>query len=97
MGKAVTNARLTELSVNLKNHIDVTIDEHLEKLTERHEALTQTVEIIASMQKDNERRAAERGAEFDRRMGQVLESITRLGNIAESHDHRQDDLEDRPH
>jgi uncharacterized protein YqfA (UPF0365 family) len=55
------------------------IDERLEKLTERHEALTQTVEIIAAMQKDNERLSAERSAAIDRRMGQVLEAITQLG------------------
>lgn len=32
----------------------MTIDERLEKLTERHEALTQTVELIARMQLENE-------------------------------------------
>jgi hypothetical protein len=79
-------------NLGLKYHIKVTIEERLEKLTERHEALTQTVEIIATMQKDNERRFAE----TDRRMGQVLEAITQLGHIAESHDHRLDNLEDRP-
>jgi hypothetical protein len=36
----------------------MTIDERLEKLTERHEALTQTVEIIASMLRENEARIA---------------------------------------
>jgi hypothetical protein len=64
----------------------VTIDERLE-------ALTQTVEIIAGMQRDNERRFAE----TDRRMAQVLEAITQLGHIAESRDHGLDNLEDRPH
>lgn len=68
----------------------MTIDERLEKLTERHEALTQTVEIISAMQKENERRFAE----TDRRLIQVLETIVRLGHIAESHDHRLDRLED---
>jgi hypothetical protein len=66
------------------------IDERLEKLAERHEALTQTVEIIAAMQKENDRRFAER-------MGQVLEAITQLGHIAESHDHRLDNLEGNSH
>ncbi len=66
------------------------IEERLDKLTERHEALTQTVEIIVAMQKDNERRFAE----TDRRLVQVLEAIVQLGNIAESHDHRLDRLED---
>ncbi len=37
----------------------MTIDERLEKLTERHEALTQTVEIIAGMQREGEKRMAE--------------------------------------
>ena len=32
----------------------MTIDERLDRLTERHEALTQTVEIMASMQQRNE-------------------------------------------
>ena len=33
----------------------MTIDERLDKLTERHEALTQTVELIAHMQQENEK------------------------------------------
>ncbi|MGD1070064.1 MAG: hypothetical protein ABSB15_07975 [Bryobacteraceae bacterium] len=80
--------------------MNVSIEERLEKLTERHEALTQTVEIIAVMRKENEKRFAERAAENDRRFaetdrrtGQVLEGITQLGHIAESHDHRLDNLE----
>ena len=32
----------------------MTIDERLDRLTERHEALTQTVELIAHMQRENE-------------------------------------------
>jgi hypothetical protein len=45
------------------------IDERLEKLTERHEALTQTVEIIANMQRENERR-----------MGLLQENMNQLGD-----------------
>ena len=81
----------------------MTIEERLEVLTARHEALTQTVEIIAGMQKENERRFAEnerrfaetdrRFAETDRRLGQVLEAITQLGHIAEAHEHRLDRLD----
>ena len=71
----------------------MTIEERLEKLTERHEALTQTVVIIAGMQKENEKRFAE----TDRPVGQVLEAITQLGHIAESHDHRLDNLEGNSH
>jgi hypothetical protein len=35
------------------------IDERLERLTERHEALTQTVDLIAAMQLANDKQIAE--------------------------------------
>lgn len=63
----------------------VTIDERLEKLTERHEALTQAVDLLAAMYQQNERRLA-----------QVLDAINRLANIAEAHDVRLDDHERPP-
>jgi prefoldin subunit 5 len=37
----------------------MTIDERLEKLAERHEALTQTVDLLAAMHQQNERRMAQ--------------------------------------
>lgn len=58
------------------------IDERLEKLTERHEALTQTVEIIAGMQRENELK-----------IGQVVDAIGRLVRVAEIHEQRLDDLD----
>jgi flagellar biosynthesis/type III secretory pathway chaperone len=58
------------------------IDERLEKLAERHEALTQTVELLLAMNQQNEKR-----------MGQALDAIIRLTNIAEAHDIRLDDRE----
>ncbi|MGO4885252.1 MAG: hypothetical protein ACLP59_31170 [Bryobacteraceae bacterium] len=61
------------------------VDERLEKLTERHEALTQTVDLLAAMLQQNERR-----------MAQVLDAINRLANIAEAHDVRLDDQERLP-
>ena len=83
----------------------MTIDERLEKLAERHEALTQTVEIMAGMQRENDRRWAEtdkrwaetdkRFAETDRRISQLMEAITSLANIAGAHEQRLDDLENR--
>ena len=42
------------------------IDERLEKLTARHEALTQTVEIIARMQKKNEEQFGKTGENIER-------------------------------
>jgi len=60
----------------------MTIDERLEKLAERHDALTQAVDLLAAMLQENERR-----------MAQVLDAINRLANIAEAHDVRLDDHE----
>lgn len=50
------------------------LDERLDRLTARHEALTQTVEIIAGMQQKNEAR-----------IGEIREFINRLAHIADAH------------
>jgi hypothetical protein len=68
----------------------VTIDERLEKLTERHEALSQTVELIANVQRENEQRFATVTRNFE----VVLDSIKRLENIA-AHEQRLDDIENQ--
>lgn len=60
----------------------MTIDERLEKLTGKHEALTQSEELMASENRER-----------DRRMGEVMEAIARLLHIAEIHEHRIDRLE----
>ena len=57
----------------------MTIEERFEKLTERHEALTQTVEIMTAMQHENEQR-----------MAQMMDVINRLANIAAAHEERLD-------
>jgi hypothetical protein len=58
------------------------IDERLERLVERHEALTQTVELMAL---ENQKR--------DERLGQIMEGIARLLHVAEIHEQRLTDLE----
>jgi hypothetical protein len=60
----------------------MTIDERLERLTERHEALTQTVELMAA---ENQQR--------DRRMGEIMEGIASLVHVAEIHEQRIERLE----
>jgi hypothetical protein len=67
---------------------NMTIDERLGKLTERHEALSQTVELIAGMQRENEKlfRENERFALVTRNFEVVLDSIKRLENIAVAHE-----------
>jgi hypothetical protein len=67
----------------------MTIDERIEKLTERHEALTQSVEI---MQHENERKIGL----LTTLMAQTHEDIAALARIAEAHEHRIDRLEDQP-
>ena len=59
------------------------IDERLDRLTERHEALTQTVELIAAAQIKN-----------DERMAELTETMTRLANIIIAHEQRIENLED---
>lgn len=80
----------------------MTVDERLERLTERHEALTQTVDMIAGMHRENERLMEEgfRKNEEAQQANQVLirqvvERIDSLARIAQAHEHRISDLEDR--
>ena len=62
----------------------MTIDERLEKLTERHEALTQTVEMLTI-----DIRALATASEAQRI------SIEMLADVAHSHQQRLDRLEGR--
>jgi hypothetical protein len=55
-----------------------------EQLKERHEALTQTVELLAL---ENRQIAAE-NKERDKRLGQIMEGIGRLLSVAEIREHR---------
>jgi hypothetical protein len=61
----------------------MTIDQRLDRLTERHEALTQTVEFIAAAQ-----------LKADERMAQLMDTMNRLGNIIIAHEERIEHLED---
>ena len=60
----------------------MTIDERLERLTERHEAQTQTIGLLTH--DVSELRAA---------IAVDVENIRALARIAEIHDHRLTDLE----
>lgn len=60
----------------------MTIDERIERLTGRHEALVQTVELMVA---ENRQR--------DRRMGEIMEGIARLVHVAEIHERRITELE----
>jgi archaellum component FlaC len=71
------------------------IDERLERLAERHEALTQTVEILGH----DLQQIAQEHKEFVSRMTQysadVKDAIARLANIAAAHEDRLDDHDKR--
>ena len=60
----------------------MTVDQRLEALIARHEALTQSVELILAAQTANEARLA-----------QDAENIRALARIAEIHERRLTDLE----
>jgi archaellum component FlaC len=67
----------------------MTIDERLERLTERHEALTQTVELMAA----ENRAGFERLGKVENILGQVARSLDTLARVVELHEHRIDTLE----
>jgi hypothetical protein len=64
---------------------------------ERLEAINQTLELVAAMQLDNEKRFEKRFAEIARLQEQDGEHIRALVRIAEIHEHRLSHLEgDQP-
>ena len=69
----------------------MTFEERIELLTERHEALTQTVELILRMQRDNEERFQQRFQKNEERLAQLMDTMNRLGRIIEIHEHRLDE------
>jgi hypothetical protein len=69
----------------------MTIDERIERLTDRHEALTQSVELLLVATREN--------TESIRKLVDVTnrdaEDIRALARIAEIHDRRITNIEDR--
>ncbi|MGA2146133.1 MAG: hypothetical protein ABSH49_14350 [Bryobacteraceae bacterium] len=70
----------------------MTTDERLAKLAERHEALTQTVELLAA----ENRQATADNRQRDRRMGEIMEAIASLAHVAQIREQRIERLEDNP-
>lgn len=62
----------------------MTIDERLERLVERHEALAQTVELMAATTNTQTAQIASLIQAIDR----DAENIRSLARIAEAHEHR---------
>jgi hypothetical protein len=80
----------------------MTTDERLDRLAERTDAIAQSVEMLSTLHRDIE---TQTGAGFaklqagqarnDERMGQLIETMTRLGNIIIAHEERIERPEDR--
>jgi SMC interacting uncharacterized protein involved in chromosome segregation len=80
----------------------MTIDERLEKLAERHEALAQSVELLRIAQEETEKLVKAGFQETEKSFKQVAELfaqtdgfINDLARIAKSHEDRIDSLERR--
>ena len=71
----------------------MTPEERLDKLTERHEALTQSLELLSHLHQDGERRLQELGAKTDARLDKLLSIVERLTTAVESHERGLDGLE----
>jgi hypothetical protein len=57
-------------------------------LDERIEALTQSLELLASLHRDNE-------AKYEARFSRMMDAIERIARLVENHEHRINGLEDQ--
>lgn len=73
----------------------MTIDERLEKLTERHEALSQSLELLTADVQDMQRAQKERDVRIDQLHAEMMLAIARLANTAEAHNGQLADHQDR--
>lgn len=64
----------------------MTTDEKLDKLTDRVDAIAQSVELLTTLHRDLEKETAAKFAE-------TLQFINRLAHVAEAHEQRLDNLE----
>ena len=71
----------------------MTTDERLDRLIERHEALTQTVELMAHQQREWVEKNEGWWEKNQVLTTHVLESIDSLARIAQTHERRISDLE----
>lgn len=71
----------------------MTIDERLEKLTERHEALTQSVELMVAENRARDRKWEENWRKWDAVLGKLAGSMESLAKIVTNHERRIEKLE----
>jgi hypothetical protein len=68
----------------------MSFEDRLERLRQRHEALTQTIQLMGA----GRRQTVTENKQHDRRLAQIMESIARLVHVAEIHARRITGLED---
>ncbi len=77
----------------------MTTDERLDRLSERVDAITQSVELLTTLHRDLEKETAARFAEttavMAQRFSETLGFINRLAHVAEAHEQRLDNLENQ--
>jgi hypothetical protein len=66
----------------------VTIDERLDRLTERHEALTHTIELMMAENRDRDQKFEVERQRSQQRWNEVVEAIARLAHVAQIHEQR---------
>jgi hypothetical protein len=71
----------------------MTIDERLDRLTDRHEALTQSIELMHHDWQEKSGQITRNFETITRTFETVLDSIKRLEHIAAAHEERIDRLE----
>lgn len=71
----------------------MTFDERLDRLTERHEALTQSIELMIHENRERVAQWEAQSAQWELRFGQIATILERLTQIADSHERRLDRLE----
>ena len=57
-------------------------------IDQRIEALAQTVELLAHIHQDNEKRANENEAKWNERFGKMLDIVERLDRVIQIHEER---------
>ena len=72
----------------------MTTDQRLAKLTERVDAIAQSVALLLGLHRDLEKETNARFAETAARFADTLGFINRLAHIAEVHEQRIDRLEE---
>lgn len=76
--------------------IEMDIDQRLEKLTERHEALAESMELVVHLQRKNEEAHQRNEVLLEKSqvlIVQVIESVNSLARIAHMHESRLSNLE----